>query len=155
MGSLLTVLQRQLGAGLAVLLMLISTTGCDGDESLPAPAELMNYTDEDVYLTVSSPNRPNTTTYLEMGKRAGGGGVVCCVGLPKEWRPGLMVQVDYTYGNEPNEKKHRKAIELPPYPDGIAGPLYISVLSEEEVEVISTMYGPGHDRWSGKMKKLP
>jgi hypothetical protein len=156
MSILLIDLRRPLCAGLVVLLTLFSMAGCSAkDELVPAPAQLMNYTDEDVYLTVSSPDRPSETTYLEMGKRAGGG-IVCCVGLPSKWRPGLIVQVDYRYGNERrNENKHRKTIELPPYPDGIAGPVYISILPEDEVEVISTMYGLGHPRWSGKMKQLP
>lgn len=149
--------QQKFNLGLTVLLLSVSAVGCSDQstEFTGVAVGLSNYTDQDVYLTVKSPERTDVDTYVEMGKRAGGGASVCCVALPERWRPGLQVRVDYKYGNPPARRTHSKIIELPPYPDGVVGPLFISVLSEEEVEVISSIYGPGAEKWPGKMKQLP
>lgn len=142
---------------LSLLITLMGIVGCSdkSNDIVGAGAELWNYTDEDVYLTLRSPGDPNVGTYLETAKHAGGGKLMCCVALPRKWRPGLKVQVDYTYGNPPNDRKHSKVLELPPYPDGVAGPVYISVFSEHEVEVISSIYGPRAPGWPGKKNHLP
>jgi hypothetical protein len=147
---------KNLLSALTCLFLLSSLPACgrDPNEPIGAGITMMNYTDEDVYLTMSDPDHPETTSYLQMGAHAGGG-VVCCATLPLKWRPGLKVQVDYRYGNPPNQRKHTATVELPPYPGGEPGPVFISVLSETEVEVISSIYGPRAEGWPGKMHVWP
>jgi hypothetical protein len=153
-------LSKHLLSVLACLFLLSSLPACgrDPNEPIPVGVELWNYTNEDVYLTMSDPNAPDNpdrAMSLQMGAHSGGGGIECCATVPLKWRPGLKVLVDYRYGNPPNQRKHTATVELPPYPGGEPGPVFISVLTENEVEVISSIYGPLAEGWPGKKHELP
>lgn len=113
---------------------------------------LINYTDDDVhtYVHYSKFPNPGQGAYSETGPGSGGGGLDCCVPIPTIWRPGIKMIVRYHFGKWPKGKEKTKLVELPEYPDGRPGSLYLVFHSETELELMSTMFGPRHPRWPGR-----
>lgn len=85
---------------------------------------------------------------------------MCCVILPKKWRPGLMATIKWrvdgdwlldAQGKEvirdgkrvyvPAPWKER-TVEVPKY-EGVMGRFYIHFLPKDEVKVAVSLYGPG------------
>lgn len=85
---------------------------------------------------------------------------MCCVILPKKWRPGLMATIkwqgDDTIVLDANGKTLTKdgvpivteapwkerTVEVPKY-EGVMGRFYIHFLPKDEVKVAVSLYGPG------------
>ncbi len=112
---------------------------------------LINYTDKDVFADVHYSEFPNRGegAYQEAGPHAGGG-LACCIPIPTHWRPGIKMIVWYSFKGREQETGQTRIVELPEYPDGDAGSLYLVFHSETEFELFSTMYGPRHPKWPGK-----
>ena len=113
---------------------------------------LINYTNDDVYTSVRSAKfpEPGQGAYEESGPGGGWGSLSCCVPIPTQWRPGIRMNVHYRFGKWPKEREEIKVVELPEYPDGRPGSLYIVFHSENEFELLSSIYAPGHPHWPGK-----
>lgn len=71
--------------------------------------------------------------------REGGGGFICCVLLPKKWRPGLSVEVRWEIGDWTNE--NRAEIDAGNY-RSVAGPemIYIAQVPIERYEVAEHLW---------------
>ncbi|PTD96559.1 DUF3304 domain-containing protein [Pseudothauera lacus] len=121
------------------------------DQLISGTLSLINYTDESVYSSVRNSKYPNPGqgASYDVGPRAGGGGVMCCVPIPARWRPGIKMNVSYRFGNWEKGREVLEVVELPVYPDGV-GHLYLIFHSEYEFELLSTSYEPGHPRWPGR-----
>ncbi len=125
----------------------------DAQEDMVASGlTLINYTDMDVYASVWNAEFPNPGQGASegVGPRAGGGGTVCCVPIPSRWRPGIKMLVWYSNKNWQPENGVVKVVDLPEYPDGRPGSLYLMLHSESELELLSSIYAPGHPLWPGK-----
>lgn len=74
-----------------------------------------------------------------VGREGGGGSDVCCVLLPKQWRPGLVVEVRWSVGDWTNE--NRAEIEAGNYRsvDG-AGADYIATVPVERYELAEHLW---------------
>ncbi len=122
------------------------------DEMVAPGLTLINYTDDEVYTSVRNSRfpEPGQGASYDMGPNAGGGGVMCCVPIPARWRPGIKMNVHYRFGKWPKDKEETKIVELPEYPDGRPGSLYLVFHSESKFELLSSIYAPGHPRWPGK-----
>jgi hypothetical protein len=150
-------------AGLAVLAIAIGVgvwrwREKQWQEDMVAPTmTLINYTGQgvDVSLHHSEFPNPGEGASDHMGPYSGGGSIVCCVPMPTHWRPGIKMIVKYHMVNWPKGKEETKVIELPEYPDGEPGGLYVLVHSETDVEVLSSIYAPHHERWPGRVKDYP
>ena len=112
---------------------------------------LINYTDDDVSASVHNSKFPNPGegASYDVGPH-GGGGVMCCVPIPTMWRPGIKMIVRYHFGKWPESKEVTRIVELPEYPGGKGGSLYLVFHSETDIELMSTMFGPRHPRWPGR-----
>ena len=122
------------------------------DDLVNPGLRLINYTDHDVYASVhysGSPD-PEDGASDQMGPHAGGGSLVCCVSIPARWRPGIKMVVWYSSKDWKKENGQTKVLELPEYPDGRPGSLYLVFHSETELELMSTIFAPGHPRWPGR-----
>ena len=86
---------------------------------------------------------------------ARGGEKGCCVGLPKVWRPGLKVRVDWDESDrkEIHAEKYSRELEIPRY-DAPAD-LFVVFYPEHEVEVVVSHAEPGHPDWRGRISKTP
>lgn len=122
------------------------------DEMVSGGLTLINYTDKDVYASVSNAKyeRSGDGAALGVGPHAGGGGVSCCVTIPARWRPGIKMVVWHSNKDWQPEYGIREIVELPEYPGGKAGDLYLVFHSETEFELLSSNFSPGHPRWPGK-----
>lgn len=122
------------------------------DEMVSPGLRLINYTDDDVYTSVRNAkfSNPGQGASYDMGPKTGGAGLMCCVPIPARWRPGIKMNVTYRFGKWPAGKEEKKVVELPEYPDGEGGSIYLIFHSETEFELLSTIYAPGHPRWPGK-----
>jgi hypothetical protein len=118
----------------------------------------VNYTDRPFQYIVIDPKDSNNSGGGEHIAPFSAGGIVCCFKLPKEWYPGLQVQIKATYwlskdadGKLPEITKVH-TVEVPKYVDGEAGELWVLRTKEGEVEVVSSNYQPNHPNWPGKIK---
>lgn len=89
------------------------------------------------------------------------GGTTCCVTLPKKWRPGIKVQVHTTHwlpqkadGSLPEVKKVH-LVDVPAYPDGKPGEIWVLRAADGNMSVISSDLQPDHSAWPGKVRGWP
>jgi len=83
-----------------------------------------------------------------------GGEKGCCLALPKTWRPGLKVRLDWHESDRENIYEERtRDLEIPNY---IApADLYVVFYPEHKVELVVSAAEPGHPDWQGLVKKTP
>ena len=84
-----------------------------------------------------------------------GGAKGCCLALPKEWRPGLMVRVEWGEADFDRiyPERYAKDLEIPRYDE--PSDLYVVFYPEHEVEVVVSFGEPGHSSWQGRIKETP
>ncbi len=122
-------------------------------EDMVAPGlRLINYTDDDVYGAVRNSRfpEPGQGASYGVGPNAGGGGLMCCVPIPTKWRPGINMNIHYRFGKWSKGMEKMAVVELPEYPDGEAGELFLLFYSETEFELVSSGYSPRHAKWPGR-----
>jgi hypothetical protein len=100
----------------------------------------INYTDQYVALyTVNGYAGANILPY------GGGGGGVCCISVPREWKPGMTVTVNWTSKRnaDPIPWKTR-VVEVPQYRPEDMGHFAVHFFPGDEVRVLVTMLYPHH-----------
>jgi len=124
------------------------------DDMVAPTMILINYTGQEVEVSLHNSEFPDPGEGASdgMGPYAGGSSVVCCVPMPTHWRPGIKMIVKYHFESWPEGKQEMKVVELPRYPNDEPGELYVLVHSETDVEVLSSIYDPLHERWPGRVK---
>lgn len=91
----------------------------------------------------------------------GGGGMTCCVTLPRQWRPGIKLQIRATHWVERRAEKSiqeftsEHVVEVPRYADGKPGELWVLREADGKLGVVSSDYQPDHPKWPGKVKGWP
>ncbi len=98
---------------------------------------------------------------MSISVHLGGGGTSCCLALPERWRPGIQVKVHSTHwlpktaqGNLPEVEK-TYTVDIPAYPNGEAGELWVLRTAEGTVELVMSNVEPNHPQWPGKVKGWP
>ena len=129
------------------------------EETATAALTMLNYGNVDVYASVEPAQYPPQDGYgagYGLGPHAGGG-IMCCIEIPVKWRPGIKMRVMYQFGDEPKENWYTRIVELPPYPNGKGGNLWLSFFNDRSFELISSHYGPEDPdgNWPGRIKKFP
>ncbi|MEB0124022.1 DUF3304 domain-containing protein [Pseudomonas sp. CCI1.2] len=146
----------------AVLLAGIALQACSKapPDRLGAPIEGYNHTSAAInYFTVNGNGGPN------IGPFGGGGSQTCCVGMPRKWRPGLTVVVEWekdptphAYGDSPepmfsdawsarmkkektNNTLHRAVVEVAPYKE--LGVIDVHFLPCNQIAVSAVAELPG------------
>ena len=86
---------------------------------------------------------------------ATGGEKGCCVSLPKTWRPGLKVRVDWEESDRQviYPEKYSRELEIPRY-DSPAD-LFVVFHPAHEVELGVSPAEPGHPDWRGRIRNTP
>lgn len=86
-----------------------------------------------------------------VGPEGGGGGDVCCVRIPYQWRPGLLVDLRWEvdrWGNSlaadkiPEHQLYRARISIEEYKS--PEHLYVHFYADGRARVVSSMVGPGN-----------
>ncbi len=73
-----------------------------------------------------------------VGREGGGGGSVCCVVLPRQWRPGLVVEVRWEVADWSHE--NRKEIEAGNFESVTTRGMYIAKVPVEKYETVGELY---------------
>ncbi|WP_155403779.1 DUF3304 domain-containing protein [Variovorax paradoxus] len=89
----------------------------------------------------------------------GGGSFSCCAKIPKHWRPGMKVKVEWTYttkrGGLPPPPAQEALVEIPEYSDR-TGDIRVHFYPNHKVRVIVSNYGIEHPRYPmAAQDKLP
>lgn len=131
----------------------VTLAACSGDEKVGLSYAAYNHTDESIVAIVINGEGGvlNATAHGE-------GGGVCCVVLPKRWRPGLMATIkwqadDIPIFNPDGSRKvidgvpaaqespwKEKTVEVPKYSEEM-GDFYIHFFPNDEVNVLVHKYG--------------
>lgn len=113
------------------------------------------------YVLVDAKNPSNGTGGGEHISPFGGGGTSCCLALPERWSPGIQVKIHATHwlpktaqGNLPEVEK-TYTVDIPAYPNGGAGELWVLRTAEGAVELVMSNVEPDHPQWPGKVKGWP
>ncbi|WP_050010605.1 DUF3304 domain-containing protein, partial [Herbaspirillum sp. B65] len=90
-----------------------------------------------------------------LGFLEGPGGKGCCLKLPKKWKPGMQVRVEWQKSNKKmtEETMRIKVMEIPEYDK--PGDLYVAFYPGDAVEIVVSWAEPGHPEWRGKDRRLP
>ncbi len=90
------------------------------------------------------------------GQQAGKGGRrVCCVRVPRTWKPGLILTVRWEILNwrDWEDDVHETKVELEPYTD--LGALYVHFLADGSVRAVATNEGPRSPTYIGPRIPIP
>ena len=147
---------------LACLLCAALLVAC-GESMLNVNLHGVNYSGETFSYAVADPATPDQLSGGELIDPFGAGGTTCCASLPKEWRPGIKLQVRTTYWTEEringenkiSEFKDVRVVDVPPYVEGKPGELWVLREADGGVSVLSSDYQPDHPKWPGKVKGWP
>ena len=148
-------IRSTLGWLLACLIGFV-LVACSGDETVAVSYAAYNHTDKSIVSIVI-----NGEGGILDASAHGGGGSMCCVILPKRWRPGLMATIKWQEDDIPifNPDGTRKVIdgvpaskespwkertvEVPKY-EGEMGTFFIHIFPGDEVKVLMNIYGAGN-----------
>jgi hypothetical protein len=122
-------------------------------KSLGASVRSINYSGKEVALSVVDPlNRSNHGGGDSLNPYSMGG-TICCFGIPPEWHPGYQVIVEYNF--YPDQTWHMQLVDVPPYPEGIAGDIWLTMHEDGRAEAVVSNFGPTRPEWPGRVKGLP
>jgi hypothetical protein len=133
-------MMRQL-ATLCLFLSVLFLQGCK-DDMIPVDVVGYNHTEEGILgFTVNGAEGPN------MGPHGGGGAFNCCINIPRHWKPGMKVEVDWEYGSgddHPAPPPQTAMVEIPEYTPESLGNIQVHFYPGHKVIVISSFCGLGH-----------
>ncbi|AIS86635.1 DUF3304 domain-containing protein [Burkholderia pseudomallei] len=114
-----------------------------GDDIMSLKLDALNYTDIPVG-TFYVDGVWGGNVFSRIG--SGGGGVTCCVSLPKKWHPGLSVTVEWRndemYKKNP-ESVASRTVPVEKYGEFTGGYLWVLFFPGERIKVYATPWLPG------------
>lgn len=113
----------------------------------------INYSGKEVVLIAKDPKDKNNSGGGDVLNPYGMGGTICCFGIPVEWHPGLQVIVKYNF--YPDKTWHEQLVDVPPYPEGIAGNMWLAMHEDGKAEAVVSHFGPTRPEWPGRVKGEP
>jgi hypothetical protein len=144
---------------IAAVFLSFVLSACTTDEKVGVSYDAYNHTDQNIVSIVIN----GDGGILDAMAHGGGGTTICCVILPKRWRPGLMATIKWQLGGKwlkdeqgkevirdgvkvlvPGPWKE-KTVEVPKYDstNGM-GMFFIHFFPDDEVKVLVNLYGAGH-----------
>lgn len=84
---------------------------------------------------------------------------MCCYTLPKRWRPGMKIKIDYElyFPRHPGESFRKiissSLIEIPKYLE--PQELWLVRDAKGEMNIVLSNFQPGHPKWPGEVKGWP
>ncbi|WP_017453016.1 DUF3304 domain-containing protein [Herbaspirillum rubrisubalbicans] len=131
-------------------------TGLTDPDSVTVSTDAVNYMHDwglGYTLFNQADNQPIGNGIL--GFLEGPGGKGCCLKLPKKWKPGMQVRVEWQKSDKKmtEETMRIKVMEIPEYDK--PGDLYVAFYTGDEVEIVVSWAEPGHPEWTGRERELP
>lgn len=154
---------RVLRLALVGLLSLQLLTACAKGGAAGVNIHGVNYTDREFSYRVEDPTNPKNHGGGEMVDAYSAGGTLCCYELPRQWRPGLQIEVHTIRWKDkldddvrvPREEiREAHLVEVPPY-KGKPGELWVLLQADGRVAVVSSDLQPDHPEWPGAIKGWP
>ena len=141
-----------------VLASLLPSACARTGDTVGVSVSAINYTDQELNGFIFE--QPGDETKVAGGvpvRPFQGAGQMCCFSLPAKWHPGIKVQLEYDWwqGADKPRQYITKEFEVPPYPDGQVGTLWALFYQDGSVEVVSSDFAPGHEKWPGKINGGP
>jgi hypothetical protein len=138
---------------LAALLAACASARSEKPKSVGVGVRSINYSGKEVELTVVDP--------LDKSNRSGGdalnpysmGGTICCFSVPAEWHAGYQVIVKYSF--YPDQTWHEQLVDVPPYPQGIAGEIWLAMHEDGRAEAVVSNFDPTRPEWPGRVRGRP
>lgn len=129
--------------------------------TLPVSIHGVNYSGEAFSYVVVDPNDPKNTGGGELVDPYSAGGTTCCFELPRQWHAGLKVTINATHwlgklaDGSLREVVGTHAVDLPPYPNGQPGELWVLRNADGTMGLVSSDVQPDHPNWPGKVRGWP
>lgn len=164
-------------ARLAAIPLLILTAGCASspptpiNDHLAAETTTLNYTGKEIeYIAIHEPGKATNGAGGGALSPYGASGSMCCFSLPKSWRPGLQVLVEFKFWKEEGDsyphtnhpsmraaafKVFSRLVDVPPYTIADVGTVWTIMHADETVEVLVSDLSPLHPQWPGRVKGNP
>ena len=122
-------------------------------KNLGVAVRSINYSGKEVVLTVIDPKDRKNGGGGDALNPYSTGGTICCYSIPAEWRPGLQVIVKYNF--YPDTVWHEQLVDIPPYPEGIAGEIWLAMHEDGRAEAVVSHFDPTRPEWPGRVKGRP
>jgi len=102
-----------------------------------------------------SKNPPKAIGGAIVDRLGTGGEKGCCLNLPRTWKPGMMVRVEWGESDlkQTYPEKYSRDLEIPRYDQ--PADLYVVFYPPHDVEVVVSIGEPGHPDWRGRIKATP
>lgn len=144
---------------LLLLILLVPLAACFEEEKVGVSYSAINHTDKGIISIII-----NGEGGILDAPALGEGGGVCCVVLPKKWRPGLRAKIEWrndgTYKLDSHGKIvtndgvpvlieapwNERTIELPQYDDHV-GEFQLHFYSNGDVKSVVSNFFPGHPKY--------
>lgn len=144
---------------LTVFLLFIPMMTACGSNDIPVSIHAINYSDQEFIYQLEDVANPFNKGGGESIGRYGAGGTMCCFSLPKKWRPGIKIKIDYIYylrlkpdGTLP-EFSNSTIVEMPQYEK--PEELWVMRSDKGTMSIVNSNYQPDHPKWPGKIKGWP
>lgn len=144
---------------LLLLILLVPLAACFEEETVAVSYSANNHTDKWIVSILV-----NDEGGILGASPQGSGTGICCVVLPRKWRPGLSARIKWRYDSTPKLDSHGKVvtndgvpvliespwnertIELPPYDDRM-GTFQLHFYPSGDVKSVVSNYFPRHPKY--------
>lgn len=131
---------RHLWSGIAVLASLF-TAACT-DDAAHISISGLNYTDQTVgAFTVNGHGGGG------LMPNSGGGGFVCCITVPRRWRPGYKVTVGWTKDHNSSAPWNERIVAVPEYKESEIDFMAVHFYPDGDVRILVTKIDVGHPNY--------
>ena len=112
------------------------------DSEIGLSVSILNYTDQPLGVVYV-----NDSWAGGMLIHGGGNSFAGSASLPRKWRPGLTVRVDWqddTLYQKDRNALHRAVVPVSPYTGNYPSILFVAFFPNQEIKVFPSSMGPGH-----------
>lgn len=134
------------------------------DEMVGVGVHGVNYTEDELTYWIVDPNNKENRAGGEAINSYGAGGIMCCYSIPREWRPGIKVEVQAEVwltsrpngpDGKPKIEKKAVTVDLPKPINDQPSELWVVLDPNGKLELVAANLGPSHSDWPGKTKGMP
>ena len=126
----------------SIFLLVFLLGACSGSSDATIDVSGLNYTDSAI-ATFSV----NGYEAHGIEKNGGGGAFVCCMVVPRTWRPGMKVKIRWTQDARMPGPWKERLVTVPEYTEQDIGVFVVHFYPDDVVKVLVTMKVIGHPEY--------
>lgn len=129
--------------------------------AVPVSIHGVNYSLEPFSFELQDPHDPKNKGVGELVDSYSAGGTTCCFLLPMKWQPGIQVSIraKHWIGKTADKSLHDVGsihlVEVPRYPDGKPGELWVLRRADGTMDIVSSDFQPNDPQWPGQVRGWP